>query len=107
MPKNYLTEVFPNLNTPPGLSIFYEVKADLSEEDIQVLAKAGVTKIQPGVEALATTTLKLMKKGTSVFTNLLLLRNCALYGISPAWDLLLGFPGEEGEVFRKYVDDLP
>lgn len=107
MPKNYLTEVFPNLNTPPGLSIFYEVKADLSEEDIQVLAKAGVTKIQPGVEALATTTLKLMKKGTSAFTNLLLLRNCALYGISPAWNLLLGFPGEEGEVFRKYVEDLP
>jgi ribosomal peptide maturation radical SAM protein 1 len=107
MPKNYLTEVFPNLNTPPGLSIFYEVKADLSEEDIQVLAKARVTKIQPGVEALSTSTLKLMKKGTSAFTNLTLLRNCAIYGVSPSWNLLLGFPGEEGEVFRKYVADLP
>jgi ribosomal peptide maturation radical SAM protein 1 len=107
MPKNYLTEVFPNLNTPPELSIFYEVKADLSEEDVQVLAKARVTKIQPGIEALATSTLKLMKKGTSVFQNLTLLRYCALYGVSPVWNLLLGFPGEEEEVYRKYVEDLP
>lgn len=107
MPKHYLSEVFPNLNTPEGISIFYEVKADLSEEDIAVLAKARVTKIQPGVEALSTSTLKLMKKGTSVFQNLVLLRNCALYGINPAWNLLVGFPGEEGDVFRKYVEDLP
>lgn len=107
MPKNYMTEVFPNLNTPPDMSIFYEVKADLSEEDIRVLAKARVTKIQPGIEALATSTLKLMKKGTSSFQNLMFLRNCALYGIRPSWNLLLGFPGEEGEVFQKYVNDLP
>lgn len=107
MPKSYLTEVFPNLNTPPELSIFYEVKADLSEEDIAVLAKARVTKIQPGIEALATSTLKLMKKGTSSFTNVMLLRNCALYGIQPAWNLLVGFPGEEADVFQKYIEDLP
>ena len=107
MPKNYMTEVFPNLNTPPGMSIFYEVKADLSEEDVAVLAKARVTKVQPGIESLATSTLKLMKKGTSVFTNLMLLRNCALYGVNPAWNLLVGFPGEEGEVFQKYIKDLP
>jgi ribosomal peptide maturation radical SAM protein 1 len=107
MPKNYMTEVFPNLNTPPGMSIFYEVKADLSEEDVAVLAKAGVTKVQPGIESLATTTLKLMKKGTSVFTNLMLLRNCATYGVNPAWNLLVGFPGEEENVFKKYIEDLP
>ena len=107
MPKNYMTEVFPNLNTPPGMSIFYEVKADLSEEDVAVLAKARVTKVQPGIESLATSTLKLMKKGTSVFTNLMLLRNCALYGVNPAWNLLVGFPGEEADVFRKYIEDLP
>jgi len=65
MPKSYLREVFPNLHTPENLTIFYEVKADLSDADLAVLAEARVHSLQPGIEALATSTLKLMKKGTS------------------------------------------
>jgi magnesium-protoporphyrin IX monomethyl ester (oxidative) cyclase len=107
LPKSYLKEVLPLLDTPPNLEIFYEVKADLSEEDIAVLAKAGVNQIQPGIEALATSTLKLMKKGTTSFQNLKLLKLCALYGIKPHWNLLLGFPGEGAESYRRYVEVLP
>jgi ribosomal peptide maturation radical SAM protein 1 len=107
LPKSYLKEVLPVLDTPPGMEIFYEVKADLSEEEIAVLAKAGVTQIQPGVEALATSTLKLMKKGTTSFQNLKLLKMCALYGITPHWNLLLGFPGEGPESYRRYTEILP
>jgi len=83
------------------------VKADLSESDVQVLAKAGVNMIQPGIESLATSTLKLMKKGTTVFRNLCLMKFCAVYGIEPAWNLLIGFPGEGEDVYRKYLDDIP
>lgn len=107
LPKNYLQDVLPFLETPPNVSIFYEVKADLSEKEVEVLAKARVKKIQPGIESLATSTLKLMRKGTSVFTNLVLLKNCVKYGIEPAWNLLVGFPGEGEEVYKKYVTDLP
>jgi magnesium-protoporphyrin IX monomethyl ester (oxidative) cyclase len=107
LPKSYLKEVLPLLDTPPNLEIFYEVKADLSEEDIAVLAKAGVTQIQPGIEALATSTLKLMKKGTTAFQNLKFLKLCALYGIKPHWNLLLGFPGETSESYRRYTEILP
>lgn len=107
LPKSYLKEVLPLLETPPDMEIFYEVKADLSEEEIVVLARAGVRQIQPGIEALATSTLKLMKKGTTVFQNLKLLKLCALYGIKPHWNLLLGFPGEGPESYRRYVEILP
>lgn len=107
LPKSYLTDVLPHLHTPAGMEIFYEVKADLSEQEMAVLAQAGVTQIQPGVEALATTTLKLMKKGTTVFQNLKLLKLCALYGVQPHWNLLVGFPGEGEEVYRKYVEVIP
>ncbi|MGB8508004.1 MAG: RiPP maturation radical SAM C-methyltransferase [Pyrinomonadaceae bacterium] len=107
LPKNYLTDVLPRLKTPSGSQIFYEVKADLSEEEMQILANSGVRSIQPGIEALATSTLKLMRKGTSVFTNLLLLKNCITYQIYPYWNLLVGFPGEGEEVYRKYMTDLP
>ncbi|HEY6352147.1 MAG TPA: RiPP maturation radical SAM C-methyltransferase [Candidatus Angelobacter sp.] len=107
LPKSYLTEVLPFLNTPPDMDIFYEVKADLSEQDVATLARARVKSIQPGIEALATTTLKLMKKGTTAFQNLKLLKSCALYGVAPQWNLLVGFPGETADVFRKYVDLIP
>lgn len=55
------------LDTPPGMSMVYEVKADLDEDDFRDLARARVMRIQAGIEALNTSTLKLMRKGTSVF----------------------------------------
>lgn len=107
LPKNYLTEVLPFLNTPPDMDIFYEVKADLSEQDVAKLARARVRHIQPGIEALATTTLKLMKKGTTAFQNLKFLKSCVLYGVEPVWNLLVGFPGELEEVYQKYIEMIP
>nr|QEO74672.1 Radical SAM domain protein [uncultured bacterium] len=107
LPKSYVQEVLPFVKTPESVSIFYEVKADLSESDVQILAKARVKIIQPGIESLATTTLKLMKKGTTAFRNLLLMKFCAIYEIHPAWNLLIGFPGEGEDVYKKYVDDIP
>ena len=107
LPREYLQDVFPNLHTPPHADIFYEVKADLSEEDVKVLSNARVKSIQPGIESLATSTLKLMKKGTTAFQNLFLLKNCLMNDVYPAWNLLIGFPGEEADVYKKYVQDLP
>jgi magnesium-protoporphyrin IX monomethyl ester (oxidative) cyclase len=107
MPKSYLSEVFPNLNTPPNLTIFYEVKADLSDADLAVLAQARVHSLQPGIEALATSTLKLMKKGTSGLGNVRFLKDCVSHGIYPEWNLLVGFPGEDERVYEAYERDLP
>jgi magnesium-protoporphyrin IX monomethyl ester (oxidative) cyclase len=107
MPKSYLKEVFPLLKAPDTISIFYEVKADLSEDDLRVLAEARVTSLQPGIEALATSTLKLMRKGTTSFSNVSFLINCLNHGVNPIWNLLIGFPGETGDVFEKYLLDIP
>jgi ribosomal peptide maturation radical SAM protein 1 len=106
LPKSYLTDVLPFLDTPEQVALFYEVKADLDEEDFQVLSKARVLRIQPGIEALNTSTLKLMRKGTSVFQNLSFLVNARRYEIIPAWNLLIGFPGEEAAVYEKYHAEL-
>jgi hypothetical protein len=105
--KNYVKEVFPFINPPSKSMLFYEIKADLNAEDLQALARAHVKLVQPGIESLATSTLQLMKKGTSVFQNLMLLKNCAMFDIFPVWNLLIGFPGEGEAVYKKYVDDLP
>ncbi len=107
LPKSYVRDVLPRLTVPEHVSIFYEVKADLTEEDFEALVAARVTLVQPGIESLATSTLKLMRKGTSAFTNVRFLLNAAAYGVKPAWNLLMGFPGEGAEVFEKYLTDLP
>ncbi|HKS30096.1 MAG TPA: RiPP maturation radical SAM C-methyltransferase [Pyrinomonadaceae bacterium] len=107
MPTNYPAEVFPRIKTPARASIFYEVKADLTIDELQALAKARVRYIQPGIEALSTSTLKLMKKGTSAFQNVSFLKNCLSCEIFPVWNLLVGFPGEDEEVYKKYLADIP
>lgn len=107
MPKNYLKEVFPFVDAPPDVSIFYEVKADLMADDLSVLSKARVNLIQPGIEALATSTLSLMKKGTTAFQNVSFLKNCSAFDVFPKWNLLVGFPGESTEVYEKYLRDIP
>lgn len=106
LPKSYLTDVLPYLDTPEGMAMFYEVKADLSEDDFRVLKKSRVLRVQPGIEAMNTSTLKLMRKGISVFQNVQFLVNSVRYGIEPAWNLLIGFPGEEIEVYEKYLTEL-
>ncbi|MFF3767590.1 RiPP maturation radical SAM C-methyltransferase [Streptomyces sp. NPDC001922] len=106
MPRNYARDVFPRLDPPPGTSVFYEVKLPLSRQDLGRMTAAGVTVVQPGIEALASSTLKLMGKGTTAFQNLQFLKNCDEFGITPEWNLLIGFPGEDPEVYRKYVREL-
>jgi ribosomal peptide maturation radical SAM protein 1 len=107
LPREYFTAVLPHLATPPSMRIFYEIKADASEQEFESLAHARVLRLQPGIEALSTSTLKLMKKGTTAHQNIEFLKRCVRHGIHPIWNILIGFPGESEEVYRKYVADLP
>jgi magnesium-protoporphyrin IX monomethyl ester (oxidative) cyclase len=106
MPTNYVKEVLPRIRLPADAMIFYEVKANIDEEVVAAMAAAGVRKIQPGIESLATSTLKLMKKGSTAFVNLRLLKSCVRHRVRPQWNLLIGFPGEGADVYSKYVRDL-
>ncbi|MFN7960150.1 MAG: RiPP maturation radical SAM C-methyltransferase [Thermoanaerobaculia bacterium] len=107
LPREYLREVFPKLSPPPDATIFYEVKADLKPKEMEILSAGGVREIQPGIEALNTSTLKLMRKGTTSFQNVVFLKNALRFGIRPAWNLLIGFPGESEAVYEKYLADIP
>ncbi len=107
MPKPYPREVFAKIDKPEDISIFYEVKADLTDEDLELLSKGGVDVVQPGIEALASSTLKLMRKGTTSGRNIQFLKSCMTHDVQPAWNLLIGFPGEGQDVYRKYVEEMP
>jgi ribosomal peptide maturation radical SAM protein 1 len=107
MPKTYPRYVFPELEPPAGTTIFYEVKVPLSEREMRSMSDAGVNKVQPGIEALSTATLKLMGKGTTAFQNIHFLKNCIRFAVEPLWNLLIGFPGEREDVYEKYAKDIP
>jgi hypothetical protein len=54
IPKSYVTDLLPGLEIPEKISLFYEVKADLSLDQIKTLAKARVVEVQPGVASSPT-----------------------------------------------------
>jgi len=107
MPTDYIRDVLPFVSAPQGCRIFYEVRAGLKERDVRALSGSGVRLIQPGIEALSTVTLKSIDKGTTVFSNLLLLRECLQHDVYPMWNLLIGFPEEPVSVYEKYVQVIP
>lgn len=87
-------EVLPRMSSRGGLRLFCEVKPPLSGERMEALAKAGVRRIQPGIESLSTRALGRMRKGTRSIDNLALLLRAIEQQISVTWNLLCGFPGE-------------
>ena len=45
------------------IQLFYEVKANLTKDQVRLLADAGIREVQPGIESLSDEVLKLMGKG--------------------------------------------
>ncbi|MEU9898931.1 RiPP maturation radical SAM C-methyltransferase [Streptomyces phaeochromogenes] len=91
----YFRTLFPALvDSDARYEIFYEVKANLSRAQLKLLAEAGVSQIQPGIESLSSRVLRLMRKGVTAAQNINLLRWAQHYGIDVSWNLLWGFPGE-------------
>lgn len=77
------------------LDLFYETKANLTEEQLTQYRRAGLKEIQPGIESLSTPVLTLMRKGVSALQNIQLLVWCAKHNITVFWSYLFGFPGED------------
>lgn len=91
----YLKELFPAIaDSAADYQIFYETKANLTRAQLRILARGGVTHLQPGLESLSSHVLRLMDKGVRAAQNVNLLRWARYYGIDVAWSILWGFPGE-------------
>ncbi|WAS92937.1 RiPP maturation radical SAM C-methyltransferase [Nannocystis punicea] len=89
------------------LDLFYETKANLSKDQLRAMQRAGITMIQPGIESLSSDVLRIMKKGISGVQNVQMLKWCREFGITPHWNLIFGFPGEEPrdyEVMAEVLD---
>jgi ribosomal peptide maturation radical SAM protein 1 len=106
MDPQHLRDVLPRLREC-DFSIFYEVKANLTKEQLRLLREAGVDRFQPGIESLSTPILKLMRKGVTALQNVRLLKWCAEYGIRVFWNLLYGIPGEPVAEYERMAEVMP
>jgi ribosomal peptide maturation radical SAM protein 1 len=89
------------------MRIFYEVKANLKRNHIEMLREAGITRIQPGIESLSDHVLKLMRKGTTGLRNIQFLKWAKEMNVTAEWNLLYGFPGETSEDYDRILQMLP
>ena len=104
----YLRDVLPSLRDRGyDLSLFYETKANLRKDQVQLLRESGVDRIQPGIESLSTPILRLMRKGVTAFQNVRLLKWCAEYGLRVFWNVIYGFPGEPPEEYVRMAALVP
>jgi ribosomal peptide maturation radical SAM protein 1 len=90
-----------------GADLFYETKANLRKDQIRLLKRAGITRLQPGVESLIDPVLKLMRKGVGALHNIQLLKWCKELGVEPHWNVLWGFPGEPPEEYERLATIVP
>ncbi len=107
MPPFYSKNVLPISPAPEGSMIFYEVRAHLQDEQLAPMSKCGVKLVQIGVEALSTPVLKLLRKGTTAFENIAILKKCLEHDIYSVWILLLGIPGQLEDCYRRYCELMP
>ena len=89
------------------LDVFIETKSNLHKSQIRTLAAGGVKCMQPGLESLSLNQLQAMDKGVTPMQNILCLKWSSYYHIAVSWNLLLGFPGETNEDYRRQIDLIP
>ncbi len=93
----YFKSVLPELAKNPVVDFAYEIKANLSRDQVRLLSRSGIRWVQPGIESFSDGSLKLMRKGIRGLENIQLLKWCMEDGVKVYWNYLFGFPGESEE----------
>jgi ribosomal peptide maturation radical SAM protein 1 len=108
MDHEYLDQLCrPLLDDRCDYQIFYEVKANLTRSQLQLMARSGITAIQPGIESLSSHILALMRKGIGMLHNVRLLKWAHYYSMRVGWNLITGFPGETAQDYAEQLRILP
>jgi len=94
LPRKSSGDVFKKaINLNKDLHLFAEIRAGTSASELEVMRRAGIQDLQIGIEALSTSLLKKLNKGTRTIQNIEIMRNCEALGIVNSSNLILHFPG--------------
>ncbi len=108
MPFQYFKTLLPRLKKEvPDLKFFIDQKANLSLKKVRALADAGAYALLPGIEALSSSLLEKMDKGTTARQNIMLMRYARANSIYLFWYMLHGFPGDTEKDYADYKTLIP
>lgn len=77
------------------LGFVFEMKANITREQVAALLDAGLGAAQLGLETFITSALKRIDKGATALQNLQTLKWLSEPDIEVKWNILYGFPGED------------
>lgn len=107
MDSHYYTTLLPRLAASSwDLSIHYELKSNITTDQVRQLRDAHIVEVQPGIESLSSSVLQLMRKGVSGVQNVQLLRDCEDFGITTSWNYLYGFPAERDDDYLSVIQQI-
>ena len=90
-----------------NIRFFWELRPDISEEQVKLLKRIGLTCGQIGIESFSTNELCVIKKGTNGIDNINVLRMLSEYKIEVIWNYLYGFANDETEWYEKIINIMP
>jgi len=85
---------------------FAEVRVITDPITLQQYREGGLSTIQVGIEALSTSLLKKMKKGTTAIENIAAMRQSAEAGIQLDGNIIIEFPGSTKEEVQETLNTL-
>jgi ribosomal peptide maturation radical SAM protein 1 len=117
---SYYQSVLPRLRElnegrPPGerLSIFYEIKTPVRREQVELLVRAGIDTVQPGIETFSDAVLARMRKGTTAIQQIQFIRWASELGLTLYYGLIHSNPQDEPEDYEEilraigFIEHLP
>ncbi|QJA05363.1 RiPP maturation radical SAM protein 1 [Thermosulfurimonas marina] len=86
--------------------IFAELRAIYTAEEYRRMRRGGLYWVQIGVEALSTSLLKRLGKGTTAIDNVAAMRHCEEAGLELSANLICHFPGSTPEEVEETLRNL-
>jgi ribosomal peptide maturation radical SAM protein 1 len=96
LPKRTSKEIFKKLiGLKKDLRMFSEIRATTTRPELNLMVQAGMQEVQIGIEALSTSLLVKLHKGTTAIQNLEIMRDCEALDLVNYSNLILHFPGSD------------
>ncbi len=89
------------------LKYVFEMKCNMTRQQVQQLLACGLGAAQLGIETFITPILRMINKGATGVQNLQTLKWLSEPGIEVKWNILYGFPGEDPADYRWLAELIP
>ncbi|MCG6892327.1 MAG: RiPP maturation radical SAM C-methyltransferase [Desulfobacteraceae bacterium] len=108
LPPDGIVETFSPLGEDGSdYSLFAEIRPSVSRQELAALRRAGVEEVQTGIEALSTSLLHKLNKGTTAIQSLQIMKICEELGIANRANLIVHFPGSDADDVAETLRVLP